>query len=47
VPTVPLTPFAQTDTYEKQKEAGQLPDKTAFQAINGMNGHPERVRDYE
>lgn len=36
-----------TDTYQKQKETGGLCDKTEFHAINGMNGHPEVVKDYE
>lgn len=41
-----LLPFV-PDTYEKQKQTGGLPDKTEFHAINGMNGHPEVVKDYE
>lgn len=35
------------DTYAKQKKTGHLPDKTEFEAIKGMNGHPEVVKDYE
>jgi hypothetical protein len=35
------------DTYDAQKKSGHLPDETKFQAIKGMNGHPEVVKDYE
>jgi cation diffusion facilitator CzcD-associated flavoprotein CzcO len=39
--------FGERYTYEKQKQTGGLTDKTEFHAINGMNGHPEVVMDYE
>jgi hypothetical protein len=46
-PTAPLAPFAQTDTYKKQKRADQFADTTGLTTIKRMTGHPEAVRDYE
>ncbi|ORY30774.1 hypothetical protein BCR39DRAFT_558455 [Naematelia encephala] len=37
--------FGERYTYAVQKARGELDDNTKFKAINGMNGHPEPVRD--
>ncbi|KAG7530601.1 hypothetical protein FFLO_04903 [Filobasidium floriforme] len=42
-----LGKFGDRYTYDAQKKSGHLPDKTKFEAIKGMNGHPEVVKDYE
>ena len=35
------------DTWEKQKEDGDLSDATYYPAYEGMKSHPTPVKDYE